>query len=46
VEGEDNGPKAVEAEAAKADQVQQQRIRDALKAAAEPQALPAAPAAK
>jgi hypothetical protein len=46
VEGEDNGPKAVEAEAAKLADGRQQLIRDALKAAAEPQALPAAPAAK
>jgi hypothetical protein len=46
VEGQDAGAKAVEAEAAKLSDEQRQRIRVALKAAAEPQPLPAAPAAK
>jgi hypothetical protein len=46
VEGQDNGAKAVEAEAAKSAGDRQQLIRDALKAAAGPQVLPAAPVAK
>jgi hypothetical protein len=47
VEGQDNGAKAIEAEVVKTTDAQQnQRIRDALKAAAEPQVVPQAPAAK
>jgi len=46
VEGQEAGAKAIEAEAVKTDQAQQQRIRDALKAVAEPQVVSQAPAAK
>jgi hypothetical protein len=46
IEGQDNGAKAVEAEVAKLAGDRQQLIRDALKAVAEPQAVPQAPAAK